>query len=121
MILRAFSSTCFRLWEIFLSKNLLSWRVYDSVLPVRRKIHVPLAIMHIKTDSDLTRWRSELLKVGITGIDILAHRETRLTDDIPGAWIDPRPVGCEVHIIDCGITRMGRIGIGSKVHDAADG
>jgi hypothetical protein len=98
----------FRRKNTCLSHNLRTRRVFDPVLPIRGKIHVPLAIVHVKTDYDLTRRRSEMLKIGIAGIDIFTSWYTSDADDHPGARIDPRPVGREVHVVDCGVAIMGR-------------
>lgn len=83
---------------------------------VRGKMYIPPLIIHVKTDRDLTGRRSKSQEVNIAGIDILARGNAHLADDLPGSWIDRGPVGCEVYIVNCRITRMLRIGIGCEVY-----
>src|SRR5258706_2336530 len=94
-------------------------QVHEPGLAIGRKVRVPLTIIHVKTDDDLTRGRSEQPKVGITGIDIFTNRYTSHAYDLPGSRAYSRPVRRKVHMVNLWVAVDCWIGISSEMYNVS--
>src|SRR6266566_4060436 len=90
------------------------------MLPIGCKVHIPLAIIYIKTYAKLASLGFEQTKIGITSKDVFSDRYRSYASDLPGSWIYPLPEYRKVHMVNCWIPIMCRIGVGCEVYDVTD-
>src|SRR5579864_8900665 len=90
------------------------------MFPIRRKAHVSLAVIHIKTYDNLTRYGPQQPQISIAGKDIFADWHISYTCDLPGPRIYPLPIRCKVHMVNFRVAFICWIGIGCEVYDITD-
>src|ERR1700686_4188422 len=90
------------------------------MLPIGSEVRIPLTIIYIKTNDNLTGRRSKQPKIRITGIDIVMDWPTSYTENLPGSRVYPLPVRRKVHIINFWVAFICRIGISCKMDDVTD-
>ncbi len=89
------------------------------MLPIRREVDIPLAIIYVKTDRNLARRGSEKSKINVTGKNIFINGDTNFTYNLPGARVYPLPVDGEVHMVNLRVAFICWISVGGEVNNIA--